>query len=47
MSINNTLKVTRKDFKIISVVGKGAYGKVMLVKKLTGIDQGKYYAMKS
>jgi hypothetical protein len=40
-------KVTKKDFKIISVVGKGAYGKVMLVKKLTGCDKGKYYAMKS
>jgi len=25
--------VTKKDFEMISVIGKGSYGKVMLVKK--------------
>lgn len=39
-------EITKEDFLIISVIGKGAYGKVMLIKKLTGYDQGKLYAMK-
>ena len=25
--------ITKKDFEMISVIGKGSYGKVMLVKK--------------
>jgi serine/threonine protein kinase len=35
--------VSKKDFEAVSVIGKGSYGKVMLVKK---IDNGKLYAMK-
>ena len=35
--------ITKKDFEMISVIGKGSYGKVMLVKKN---DSGKLYAMK-
>ena len=31
---------------MISVIGKGTYGKVTLVKKTTGQDKGKMYAMK-
>eukprot|EP00736_Rhodelphis_marinus_P004792 Rmarinus@m.29730 len=36
-------KVTMDDFELIRVLGKGSYGKVMLVKKK---DSGKLYAMK-
>ena len=36
-------KLTREDFTIIKVVGKGSYGKVLLVKKN---DDDKIYAMK-
>jgi len=41
----NTKKkiVNIKSFSTISVIGKGAYAKVILVKKKTN---GKYYAMK-
>ena len=39
-------KITKEDFLIISVIGKGAYGKVMLVRKKSGIVSGKLYAMK-
>jgi|TARA_B110000285_G_scaffold227605_1_gene289187 serine/threonine protein kinase len=35
--------VTKKDFEMISVIGKGSYGKVMLVKKK---DSGQLYALK-
>lgn len=35
--------VTKKDFEMISVIGKGSYGKVMLVKKK---DTGQLYALK-
>lgn len=37
-------KVDLKDFKIISVIGKGSFGKVFLVQK---IGSGAVYAMKS
>ena len=42
----NNKKITKEDFIILSVIGKGAYGKVMLVRKTNGIDEGKLYAMK-
>jgi serine/threonine protein kinase len=35
--------MTINDFQIIKVVGKGSYGKVLLVKKN---EDGKIYAMK-
>lgn len=35
--------ITKKDFDMISVIGKGSYGKVMLVKKR---DTGQLYALK-
>ncbi|KAJ3448919.1 ribosomal protein S6 KINASE [Anaeramoeba flamelloides] len=49
-SIQNTIKllqtdkVSLKDFQLISVIGRGTYGKVMLVKKK---DTEEVYAMKS
>lgn len=39
-------RVTVKDFELLKVLGTGAYGKVFLVRKLTGSDQNKLYAMK-
>ena len=37
-----------KHFELLKVVGKGAFGKVMLVRKMrgTGIGEGQIYAMK-
>ncbi|UYV63840.1 RPS6KA5 [Cordylochernes scorpioides] len=34
------------DFQLLKVLGTGAYGKVFLVRKITGRDRGKLYAMK-
>ena len=36
-------RVTKNDFTLCSVIGKGSYGKVLLVKKK---DNDKYYALK-
>ncbi|XP_021926126.1 serine/threonine-protein kinase AtPK2/AtPK19-like isoform X2 [Zootermopsis nevadensis] len=35
-----------KNFKLIEVLGKGAFGTVYLVQKKGGIDDGTFYAMK-
>lgn len=35
--------ISKKDFDMISVIGKGSYGKVILVQKK---DTGQLYAMK-
>lgn len=37
---------TMEDFELLKVLGTGAYGKVFLVRKLTGHDHGRLYAMK-
>ena len=42
-NLNNKKKLSLDDFFLLSVIGKGAYAKVCLVKK---IDTGKIYAMK-
>ncbi|XP_050404797.1 ribosomal protein S6 kinase alpha-5 [Patella vulgata] len=39
-------KVGMEDFELLKVLGTGAYGKVFLVRKYDGADQGKLYAMK-
>ena len=35
-----------EDFELMSVVGKGAFGKVMLVRKKANQDEGRIFAMK-
>ncbi len=39
-------KAGPQDFELRKVLGKGGYGKVFQVRKLTGEDQGKTFAMK-
>jgi serine/threonine protein kinase len=39
-------RVSMENFALIKVLGKGAYGKVFLVKKVGGHDNGRLYAMK-
>lgn len=41
-----SLKTSTQDFELLRVLGKGGYGKVFQVKKGTGLDQGKIFAMK-
>lgn len=42
----NQEKTSTKDFELLKVLGKGGYGKVFQVRKVTGKNQGKIYAMK-
>uniref|UniRef100_T1DCI3 Ribosomal protein S6 kinase n=1 Tax=Cupiennius salei TaxID=6928 RepID=T1DCI3_CUPSA len=39
-------KTGPKDFELLRVLGKGGYGKVFQVRKITGKDSGKVFAMK-
>ncbi|CAN7985342.1 unnamed protein product [Ixodes hexagonus] len=39
-------KTGPKDFELLKVLGKGGYGKVFQVRKLTGKDGGRIFAMK-
>ncbi|XP_053576071.1 ribosomal protein S6 kinase alpha-5 [Bombina bombina] len=39
-------KVGMEDFELLKVLGTGAYGKVFLVRKVTGPDAQRLYAMK-
>lgn len=43
----NAHKISQADFHLVKVIGKGAFGKVYLVRKITGSDSGSYYAMKA
>ena len=36
-----------KDFALLKTLGKGGYGKVILVRKKNQPDEGKLFAMKS
>lgn len=39
-------KVGPENFQLLKVLGKGGYGKVFQVRKITGADSGKIFAMK-
>lgn len=39
-------RTTTKDFELLKVLGKGGYGKVFQVRKITGNNCGKIFAMK-
>lgn len=39
-------RVGPQDFELLKVLGKGGYGKVFQVRKITGSDKGKIFAMK-
>lgn len=39
-------KVSMENFALLRMLGKGAYGKVFLVRKIGGRDHGEIYAMK-
>lgn len=39
-------KTGPKDFELLKVLGKGGYGKVFQVRKISGADNGKIFAMK-
>ncbi|XP_071553758.1 ribosomal protein S6 kinase alpha-5 isoform X1 [Temnothorax nylanderi] len=43
---NSSQKVDMTHFDLLKVLGTGAYGKVFLVRKRTGADAGRLYAMK-
>jgi p70 ribosomal S6 kinase len=40
------VKVGPQDFQLLKVLGKGGYGKVFQVRKISGPDTGKIFAMK-
>ncbi|CAB4005619.1 ribosomal S6 kinase alpha-1 isoform X2 [Paramuricea clavata] len=40
------LKAERSHFELLKVLGQGSFGKVFLVRKITGKDAGTLYAMK-
>jgi len=43
---NRMNKCSTADFELLKTLGKGGYGKVFQVRKITGSDAGKIYAMK-
>jgi serine/threonine protein kinase len=45
-TVNPGVKVGATDFDLLKVLGKGGYGKVFQVRKTTGSDRHKLYAMK-
>lgn len=45
-TVNPNSKVGPEDFQLLKVLGKGGYGKVFLVKKVSRKDSGQVFAMK-
>lgn len=45
-TVNPNSKVGPSDFELLKVLGKGGYGKVFQVRKLTGVDKDQIFAMK-
>ncbi|KAI6214598.1 hypothetical protein M3Y94_00287300 [Aphelenchoides besseyi] len=45
-TVNPTNRVGPADFELLKVLGKGGYGKVFQVRKLTGVDKSTVFAMK-
>jgi len=43
---NKRVKIGLADFELCKLIGKGGYGKVYQVRKKTGRDSGKLFAMK-
>lgn len=39
-------RVGPQDFQLLRVLGKGGYGKVLQVRKITGADKDRIFAMK-
>ncbi|XP_048488117.1 ribosomal protein S6 kinase alpha-5 [Plutella xylostella] len=46
VNLNGAAKVDISHFDLLKVLGTGAYGKVFLVRKRCGADEGQLYAMK-
>jgi len=46
VNISGAGRVDMGNFELLKVLGTGAYGKVFLVRKVSGQDSGKLYAMK-
>lgn len=44
--VNSGRKLGPQDFELKKVLGKGGYGKVFQVKKVTGKDANSFFAMK-
>ena len=45
-AVGGDAKTGPRDFELRKVLGKGGYGKVFLVRKITGDNRGKIFAMK-
>jgi len=46
MNLTGVGRVDMSNFELLKVLGTGAYGKVFLVRKKGGVDDGRLYAMK-